>query len=414
MSDRGDSLGSDGSYPYWKLSAFYFAYFGVLGAMVPFWSLFLQDRGFSLADIALFAAIPMATRVVAPNLWGWIADRRHARLPVVRIGALVALLAFCGVWFVHSFAGMALVMTAYSFFWNAILPQFEVVTLNHLGSRIAEYSRVRLWGSISFILLALGLGAAFVFISVSWLPAFMLVLMVAMWISSLSIDEVRVEHHAQSGPGHFVRLLRAPVVWLLLLACLLINLSHGPYYTYFSIYLEGRGWSRFGIGLLWALGVVAEVIVFIYMHRILRRFGAVLVLAAAAVAVAVRWLLIAYWVDNLPALLFAQVLHAATFGFLHAAAIHIIHGLFTGTSQGRGQALYSSTTYGIGGAAGALVAGALWTQQGAQVAFAAMSAVGVLALLALVIVLLRHPQTRGDALPSLVPSMRTTTEGVGS
>ncbi|MFZ5723347.1 MAG: MFS transporter [Pseudomonadota bacterium] len=387
---------SDRAHPYWRLSAFYFAYFAVLGAMVPFWSLFLQDRGFSLTDIALLTAIPMATRIVAPNLWGWIADHRQQRLPIVRLGSLAAILLFCGVWFVDSFAGMALVMTGYSFFWNAVLPQFEVVTLNHLGPRIAEYSRVRLWGSIGFIGAVIGLGAVFDLISVAWLPAFMLALMVAMWVSAWTLGEVQEARHERRGSDTFAVLLRQPVVWMLLLACLLINLSHGPYYTYFSIHLEERGWTRLGIGGLWALGVIAEVLVFIYMHRILNGLGAVRVLAGAATGVVVRWLLLAYLVDSLAALLLAQVLHAVTFGFLHAAAIHLAHRLFTGSSQGRGQALFSSVSYGVGGAGGALLAGALWPYYGAQVAFVAMSAVGVAALLIVIFMLARSPLLGGD------------------
>jgi len=381
------------AYPYWTLSGFYFAYFAVLGAMVPFWGLFLQARGFSLTEIALLTAIPLGTRIVAPNLWGWIADRRNARLPVVRAGTLVAILLFCGVWFVDSFAGMALVMTGYSFFWNAVLPQYEVVTLNHLGARMAEYSRVRLWGSIGFIVAVVGLGAVFDVISVDWLPAFMLALLLAMWWTALATREAPQAPHPRTAAGGFRELLRQPVIWALLLACLLINLSHGPYYTYFSIHLEAQGWTRLGIGGLWALGVIAEVIVFIYMHRILSRFGAVLVLAGAASGVVVRWLLLAFLADNLVALLAAQVLHAVTFGFLHAAAIHLTHLLFTGSAQGRGQALFSSVSYGVGGAAGALAAGALWPVHGAELSFIVMSAAGVLALLVTLLVA-RHPLLR--------------------
>lgn len=378
-------------YPYWKLSAFYFAYFGVLGAMVPFWSLFLQGRGFSLTDIALLTAIPMATRIVAPNLWGWIADHQRARLPIVRFGALAAMALFVAVWFVDSFWGMALAMIGHSFFWNAVLPQFEVVTLNHLGSRIAEYSRIRLWGSIGFIVAVVALGALFDIVSMAWLPAVMLAIMVALWITALATDEIPQNSRAHTGIADFGRRLRQPVVWVFLLACLLINLSHGPYYTYFSIYLEERGWTRSGIGGLWALGVIAEVLVFIYMHHILLRVGAVFVLGCAAAGVVVRWLLLAYMPDNLAALLFAQVLHAVTFGFLHAAGIHLVHRLFAGSSQGRGQALFASVSYGVGGALGALAAGGLWPHYGAALAFTAMSAVGVVALLLVVFVLARSP-----------------------
>lgn len=382
------------NYPYWRLSGFYFAYFGVLGAMVPFWSLFLQDRGFSLTDIALLAAIPMATRIVAPNVWGWIADHQRARLPIVRLGALATILVFAAVWWVESFWGMALVMAGYSFFWNALLPQFEVVTLNHLGAQIAQYSRVRLWGSIGFIVAVLGLGAVFDFISVRWLPVFVLLIMAALWITALATREIPHDH-ARVQSNDFPRLVREPVVWVLLLACLLINLSHGPYYTYFSIYLEDKGWTRLGIGGLWALGVFAEVLVFVYMHNILARIGAVNVLAISAAGVAVRWFLLAWLPDNLAVLLFTQVLHAVTFGFLHAAAIHLTFRIFTGASQGRGQALFSSVAYGVGGASGALAAGALWPNFGAEISFMAMAGVGVVAFVLTVGVLARSPLLRG-------------------
>lgn len=381
-------------YPYWRLSGFYFAYFGVLGALVPFWGLFLQERGHSLVEIALLMAIPMVTRIVAPSLWGWLADHQGARLPVVRFGSLATILVFSAVWLADDFWTMALVMAGYSFFWNAVLPQFEVVTLNHLGTRMAEYSRVRLWGSIGFILAVVGLGALFDVVSVGWLPAAMLAIMVALWLTSLSLHETAPVEHARAQDGDFRRLLREPVVWVFFVTCLLINLSHGPYYTYFSIYLQDHGWTRLGIGGLWALGVITEVVVFIYMHRILARTGAVAVLGVAAFGVVVRWLLLAWWPDSLAALLVAQALHAVTFGFFHAAGIHLVHCLFTGSSQGRGQALFSSFSYGVGGAGGALVAAALWPSFGPDISFTAMAGVGVVATGLVVFVLARHPLLR--------------------
>jgi PPP family 3-phenylpropionic acid transporter len=380
-------------YPYWRLSAFYFAYFGLLGAMVPFWSLFLQGRGYSLGEIALLAAVPMATRIVAPNIWGWIADHRGARLPIVRAGALATLLVFAFVWWADGFWTMALVIAGYSFFWNAVLPQFEVVTLNHLGPRMAEYSRVRLWGSVGFIVAVIGLGAVFDVLSIEWLPLFMLVLMLALWMTALATHEAPAAAAAPARDGAFGQRLREPAVWVILVACLLINLSHGPYYTYFSIHMEEAGWSRVGIGMLWSIGVLAEVLVFIVMHRMLASFGALRVLAVAAGGAVLRWLLLAYGGDGMVALLFAQLLHAVTFGFFHAAGIHLVFRVFVGAGQGRGQALFASFSYGLGGALGALAAGALWPAWGAQAAFAAMAGVALIALV-LVLLVARHPLFR--------------------
>lgn len=137
-----------------------------------------------------------------------------------------------------------------------------------------------------------------------------------------------------------------PPVLALLLACFFIQASHGPYYAFFSIYLEERGYARSVIGQLWSLGVVAEVAVFFWMHRLLPKFGAKYLLATAMVLTTLRWWLIAIFADKLLVLLSVQLLHAASFGLFHAAAIHLVDRYFSGSIQGRGQALYSSISFG--------------------------------------------------------------------
>jgi len=113
-------------------------------------------------------------------------------------------------------------------------------------------------------------------------------------------------------------------------------------------------------GQLWALGVAAEVVLFLLMPRLILRFGAWLLVSAALVLTTLRWGLLAAVPDSLPMLLFIQILHAASYGVYHAAAISLIHYFFPGRLQGRGQALYSSLAFGLGGASGSLVAGYLW------------------------------------------------------
>jgi len=149
-------------------------------------------------------------------------------------------------------------------------------------------------------------------------------------------------------------------------SCLLAQASHGPYYTFFSIYLEDLGYTRTLIGVLWALGVVAEIIIFLLMHRLLPCYGARNLLLTALLITVIRWLLIAAQPQNLPILLIAQIMHAASFGILHASAIHMVHRLFPGRLQGRGQALYSSLSFGLGGAIGSLLSGYVWSNLGAS------------------------------------------------
>ncbi len=161
-------------------------------------------------------------------------------------------------------------------------------------------------------------------------------------------------------------MLQRPVVLSLLGVCFLMQASHGAYYSFFSLYMEGFGYTTTVIGQLWALGVFAEIGVFLLMPVLMPRFGAYNLLLLAAVLTTLRWLLTAIYADNLLVMIFSQTLHAASFGLYHAVMIFLVHSLFTGGHQGRGQALYSSVSFGAGGAAGSLVSGYLWTGLGPQ------------------------------------------------
>ncbi len=133
--------------------------------------------------------------------------------------------------------------------------------------------------------------------------------------------------------------------------------------------MENIGYSKTLIGLLWALGVVAEVVIFLFMHRLLQGQGARRVLLVSLLLTIIRWLLIGHYAHSLEVLFLAQLLHAASFGSFHAAAIHLVHHYFTGKHQGRGQALYSSLSFGFGGALGTLMSGFLWDDAGPRAAF---------------------------------------------
>ena len=363
---------------YWRLSGFYFFYFASLGALIPYWGLYLKSQGFDAVQIGELVAIIMATKIVAPNIWGWIADHTGRRMVIIRVASLLAAIAFSGVFIAQGYWWLALVMTVFSFFWNAALPQFEVTTLNHLGNEAHRYSSIRLWGSIGFIVTVASLGVLFDYTGTGWLPSILTLLFAAIWISSLAVPERAAGYQALNHEP-ILKVLRQPAVWSLLLACFLIQASHGPYYTFYSLYLTDHGYSESAIGQLWALGVVAEIGVFLRMHHWLPRFGARRLLLAATVLTAIRWLLLALFVEQLAIMVFVQTLHAASFGVYHAVAIHLVHRLFVGRHQGRGQAFYSSLSFGAGGALGALLAGYLWEGVGAQWMYVSASAVALFA-----------------------------------
>lgn len=157
------------------------------------------------------------------------------------------------------------------------------------------------------------------------------------------------------------RLLRRPEVLAFFVVSMLIQLGHGPYYSFYSIYMAEQGYDKLEIGLLWALGVVAEVALFLIMHRLIALLGLRRMMLAGLAACTLRWLLIAGFAQLLPLVLIAQLLHAVTFGCLHAASIALVHRFFPKGAQGQGQALYSSFGFGVGGALGAYLSGMIWT-----------------------------------------------------
>ena len=367
--------------PYWRLSGFYLFYFAALGAFLPYWGLYLHDLSFSPLEIGQLMATIGFAKVVAPNVWGWLADHSGKRMQVVRVGCGFAVLTFIGVFFAHTFWALLLVMLLYGFFWNAALPQFEAITLTHLGESTHRYSTIRLWGSIGFIAAVAVLGPVLQHAGASILPMVMMVLLGGIFIASLWVPE-NTQRPVQVASEPLRSLLQRREVLALLVVCFLMQASHGPYYTFYTIYLEEHAYSRTLIGQLWALGVIAEVGLFVVMHRLIGQFGLRSLLLLSAALTTVRWIVIGAYVDNLTIVVLAQTLHAASFAIYHAVAIELIHRYFVGQHQGKGQALYSSLSFGLGGAIGSLYAGYLWEELGGAATFAGA---GIFSALAFVI-----------------------------
>lgn len=366
--------------PYWRLSGFYFFYFAALGVLVPYWGLYLQWQGFNAQEIGELTAIFLGARIVAPNIWGWVADHHGQRMKIVRATSLISIIIFSAILFNNSYLWIAVVMLFFSFFWNATLPQFEANTLQHLGQQSHHYSKIRLWGSIGFIVTVTVLGMLFETISVEAMPIALIITLTGMWLISLSVPESTIEH-LNDDPRPLRHLLKQPAVLAFFTICFLSLLSHGPYYTFYTIYLEQHGYNRTLIGQLWALGVVAEIVVFLLMHHWLPRFGIRLVLIVSLILSTLRWLVIGFFPDNLTLLLFAQLLHAASFGSFHAAGIAWVHRHFIGKNQARGQALYSSAGFGAGGVLGSLLSGYLWVSPGPTMTFLMAAAMTFIATL---------------------------------
>ncbi|MGS2717078.1 MFS transporter [Eionea flava] len=345
--------------PYWRLSGFYFFYFALVGALSPFLSLYLADIGLTAYAIGLVNAVLMGTKIGAPNIWGWLCDRTGRRLLIISVGAGLATLFFTGLFFWKNLIPILIVTFLYSFFWNAVLSQFDTVTIQYLGKKSHHYSRIRVWGSIGFIVAVVALGFLFDHLSIRYLIPIAWVLLLLISLNCLLLKEAPVRVAASSNVScRFI--LRQPAVIAFFAAAFLLQLSFGAYYTFFSLYLDSYGYTRTSIGLLWALGVAAEVALFLVIHRLMPAMGVSYLLFWSLLLTSFRWFITGMFADHLWVMIIAQGIHALSFGAAHAASIELIRQFFAGKNAGQGNALYSSMTFGVGGAIGAVASGYLW------------------------------------------------------
>lgn len=369
--------------PYWSLSGFYFFHFAFIGAFAPYWSLYLKSLSFGAFQIGVLMSLLHVTRVFAPTAWGWLADHTGKRLLIVRVAAMTGLISYCGVFFGESFAWMAATMALMSFFWSASLPLIEATTLSYLGEGTAKYGRIRAWGSLGFIFAVIAVGYLLDATSIVSLLWAVLGFKLGIVICSRQIPDTEIMLHPAGGPS-VRQIFKRPEVLAFFVACFLMALAHGPYYTFYSIYLVEYGYSKSIVGWLWATGVICEIGVFFLMPQLMRRFGLKQIMAFSFSCAIARFLMIGWGVEWPIIMLLAQILHAATYGAHHATAMMVVHHFFRGRHQAKGQALYTSLTFGLGGTFGSIYSGYVWEGLGPGLTFT-MSAAAVLLGLALVI-----------------------------
>ena len=368
---------------YWRIAGFYFFYYAFIGMFAPYWSLYLKSIHFDAVEISILLSVQPVMRMIAPNLWGWLADHTGKRLYVLKIAATLSAVFYMGVFFTTSFWGMLAVLALMSFFWSASMPLVEATTLSYLGKHSTRYGRIRSWGSIGFIMTVVGLGYAFDYIAIAWLLWAGLVCEVGILLFSRQIPHTEVAaHHTDTLP--IKEIVFKPRVMALLGACFCMSMAHGPYYTFYSIYLVDHGYSKSAIGGLWALGVICEIAVFFVMPWLANRYGYTRILLVSFACAVVRFMMIGWYVDMLLILLIAQVLHAATFGAYHAASVGLVHEFFKGRHQAKGQALFGSLTYGAGGMVGGLASGPLWERLGAPMMFSASALAALLGMMLMI------------------------------
>ena len=353
---------------HWRLSRFYFFYYFFVGSFVPYWGIYLQSENFSPSSIGILLSLFQISRIVAPNFWGWLADHTGHRVKWIKLTSFLGLIGFIGIFWAKGFFWIFLVMSALSLFTSSTLPLAESLTLAHLATTDGHYSRIRLWGSIGFIVASLFLGYLIDLQGINILLWVLLITQAIIFFLSNTIPEAKEIHHKKNDLSIW-KIIKTPSVVALLIGCTLMVSAHGVLYNFYSIYLKEHGYSSATIGWLWAVGVICEIFIFMLMPKILRRYSLKTILLISLFLGVIRFILIGASPDQFYLLLIAQMFHAATFGSFHAASIEVIAYFFKGRNQSRGQAIYNSVAYGIGGTIGGLGGGYLIQYLGGQLGF---------------------------------------------
>ncbi|RJF98868.1 MFS transporter [Noviherbaspirillum saxi] len=347
---------------------FFFAYYGYVGVFSPYASLYFSEKGLSAAQIGILMSLMQVMRIFGPNLWGWVADRHQQRVTVLRITAIAAATAFIGIFIGQTFAQLFLAMVAVNLFTSAQGPLSEALMLSEMRGDLTHYGRLRLWGSVGFILSVTIAGPFLDRYGIGLLPWLALGLLLMVLAASLKMEETAHPDDAKETPS-VMALLRKREVLAFFVSTFLMIAAHASLYVFYSLYLAQIGYSNTVIGLMWSLGVVVEIIFFFYQAPLFRRFGVRRLMIASLLIAVVRFLMIGFGAESLVLLLIAQVLHAATFGVHHSASVVTMQRWFAGPLQASGQALYTSISYGLGGTLGGLILTGLWDTFGSHAVY---------------------------------------------
>jgi MFS transporter, PPP family, 3-phenylpropionic acid transporter len=360
--------------PFAAVSFAYFAYAGLVATYGPLW---FKSLGYSTFAIGVLTSLQSATRLFSPYAWGWVADQTGRRELLLRIASGGSLLASIGYFVPVDYAWIAAVTVVLYLCTAGVIPINEAALAHRVSSGgrldVARYGRVRVWGSVGFfgavtvsgfVLQMSGLGG-FPFLVCGLLA----LLLGACWRLPASIEPAQ----PPSAVIGALSVLRQPVVAWFFAGVFLTVLAHTSLYAFYSLYLASLGYSNGEIGLLWAIGVVVEVIWFYFQGRWQRRMSMHAWLVAAALASSLRFGLIAAFGPWVAVLVVAQLLHALSFAAQHSACIAVITRHFPGRLRGRGQALYTVLGYGASGVIGGVAGGALSEAHGFAAVFWAAS-----------------------------------------
>ncbi len=333
-----------------------------MGIFLPYFNLYCYYIGFDGFQIGVLSALRSAVMVLLPLIWGALADRFQKRRPIY----ILCSFASAGMWVLYLFTAdfllILFITIGYTIFYAPLIAFLEALTVDVLGQARKSYGRVRVWGSIAFIVSVLVMGRVLDFYSINIILVLIFAGLILQALISIKVPDIKsAPKDILSSQRHF---LSNPKIIIFLVSAFFMLVSHGSYYAFFSIHLERLGYEKTVIGLSWACASIAEIIVMLKSDSILERFSLEKVLLFSFITAALRWLIL-FLTPSFYIIFASQFLHAITYGAFHIASILYIDSLTPDTSKTLGQALNNALTYGLGLMVGFFVSGVLYERVGA-------------------------------------------------
>ncbi len=351
------------------ISLFYFFYFALIGVHIIFVPKILSMSGMSSIEIGIIFASAPLVRFAVPFMFlrGFKLNHMtfYISLALMTLGAIgfyPSLTHFWSLLGVNILFGIGIAL---------ILPYVEVIALERIGYE--KYGKIRLFGSIGFIIVALVL--------VKWLttPHIGIGFLIAMALGTMIFGAVIGKEHTKNSIINENSSSFTPLNHLYLwIGFLLMQVSFGPFYNFFTIYATDHGISLESTVWLWSFGVIAEIVMFYFQGKWLSGNFTPLLWITAAIT-AFRWAIVALFPSSIEILALSQILHAFSFALFHTVAISTLFSLYE--AKRLSQQFFFGISYGLGGFIGALGAGVLY-EYAPQYLFVSSSGIAVMSAVA--------------------------------
>lgn len=369
----------------WPLFFFYFFFCALIGVLMPYISMYYKSIGLTASEIGRLMSTFTLSGILVPHFWGWLTAKVGLPKRILQMAILGCFVAVIPFNWSNQFETLWLLTCVMALFYSALIPLTDSLAVRSIRYLDVPYTRLRVGGSMGYVFAVTGAGFLIGQFGVGIVIPTMCVFLALAVVTSFFLKEQAYEVSAEKETASFFSLVKTPESLLFFLLAFLAFMAHAPFNVFFAVHLSNLGYSGQYIGLLMALGVVIEIVLFLFFGNTIKRFDVVHVIALCFLCGVARWFLVGWFASLVWVLIFTQLLHSITFALFHMVSIEQIRRLFPERYASQGQAMYSAFAIGLGGGIGMVIAGYLWEWLGGAWVFTAASGVSAVALLILLI-----------------------------